>query len=350
MTSILVESSNTNYSNDSRGVLFNYDKTTLIQYPLGNTSTTYTIPNTVTTLGNYAFYFAQHLSNIIIPSRVTTIPGDVFGNSRSLTTINIPPLITHLGVSLFAGSNNLTTVIFDSSNNLLTIGEYVFQDTAISSITLPNSVTSIGSNAFLGAGSLSSIIIPPAVTSIGSNAFLNCTALVSVSLTLNTINTLNSAGASPPIPTGGGALSSFYGSGGVTIIVIPSSSSIVSDPEPAPEPEPEPEPDPPQEPSIFKYSDDTTSSTSDTILTTSSYSIPAGQTLVNVNVGNLVTSIESYTFTIINSTLDTLSFTPIPVITTIGQYAFRNCNVLSQVYIPKSVTTIGQNAFQNCTS
>ena len=226
LQSINVESGNAIYSSDSNGVLFNLNKTELYQYPLGNSLTTYTVPNTVTTIGYSAFYFAQHLTNISIPASVTSIGNDAFGNSPSLTTINIPPLITNLGYSLFGGSTQLATIIFDSSNNLLTIGDYVFQDTAITSITLPNSVTSIGSFAFFGAVSLSSITIPPPVTSIGSNAFLSCTSLTDVSLTLSAINALNSAGASPPIPTGGGALSSFYGSGPVTITVIPEPMAI----------------------------------------------------------------------------------------------------------------------------
>ena len=238
LQSINVEPGNAVYSSDSNGVLFNINKAVLYQYPLGNSLTTYAIPNTVSTIGYGAFYFAQNLTNIIIPTSVTSIGNDVFGNSPSLTTINIPPLITNLGYSLFAGCSNLASITFDSINNLLTIGDYVFQDTAITSITLPNSVTSIGSFAFFGATDLLSIIIPPAVTSIGTDAFLSCTSLATVALTLSTINALNSAGATPPIPTGGGSLSSFYGSGTVTIEII----------QPAPAPAPAPAPYNPSRP------------------------------------------------------------------------------------------------------
>jgi|AntAceMinimDraft_6_1070360.scaffolds.fasta_scaffold07664_3 hypothetical protein len=229
LQSIIVEPANADYSSDSNGVLFNINKAVLYQYPIGNTLTTYVVPNTVSTLGYGAFYFAQNLTNIVIPPSVTLIGEIVFGSSPSLTTINIPPLITNLGFSLFAGCVQLATITFDSNDNLLTIGNNVFQGTAITSITLPNSVTSIGSAAFFGADLLS-IIIPPAVTSIGTDAFLSCTSLTNVSLTLSTVNTLNSAGASPPIPTGGGTLSSFYGSGTVTIEII----------QPAPAPAPAP--------------------------------------------------------------------------------------------------------------
>lgn len=229
LQSINVEPANAVYSSDSSGVLFNINKSVLYQYPLGNSLTTYAIPNTVSTLEYGSFYYAQNLTNIVIPPSVTLISEIVFGSSPSLTTINIPPLITNLGFSLFAGCVQLATITFDSNDNLFTIGNNVFQGTAITSITLPNSVTSIGSAAFFGADLLS-IIIPPAVTSIGTNAFLSCTSLTNVSLTLSTINTLNSAGASPPIPTGGGSLSSFYGSGTVTIEII----------RPAPAPAPAP--------------------------------------------------------------------------------------------------------------
>ena len=219
LQSINVEPGNAVYSSDINGVLFNINKSVLYQYPLGNSLITYAIPNTVSTIGYGAFYFAQNLTNISIPPTVTSIGELVFGNSPSLTTINIPPLITNLGFSLFAGSSQLASITFDSINNLLTIGNNVFLGTAITSITLPNSVTSIGSSAFFGADLLS-IIIPPAVNSIGTDAFLSCTSLTNVSLTLSTVNTLNSAGASPPIPIEGGTLSSFYGSGTVTIRII----------------------------------------------------------------------------------------------------------------------------------
>ena len=78
LASITVNSNNNNYSSQD-GVLFNKNKTTLIQYPMGNTRTSYTIPNSVTSIGGYAFYSCDNLTSITIPNSVTSIGDHAFG-------------------------------------------------------------------------------------------------------------------------------------------------------------------------------------------------------------------------------------------------------------------------------
>lgn len=84
LTGITVDSNNEYYSSDEYGVLFNKDKTTLIQYPKGNTRTSYTIPDGVTSISNSAFYNCVNLTSITIPDSVTTIGDYVFYDGELL--------------------------------------------------------------------------------------------------------------------------------------------------------------------------------------------------------------------------------------------------------------------------
>jgi hypothetical protein len=89
LTSISVDVNNNNYSSDENGVLFNKDKTTLIQYPIGSTDSSYTIPEGVTSIGEYAFYQASSLTSITIPASVTSIGNDAFFEASALRNSKI---------------------------------------------------------------------------------------------------------------------------------------------------------------------------------------------------------------------------------------------------------------------
>ncbi len=125
------------------------------------------IPNTVTTIGNYAFY-TSGLSKVTIPNSVTSIGNGAF-QVNQLTNVNIPNSVTSMGVSAFA-TNQLTNVTI--SNGLTTLNQSVFGANQLTSIVIPNSVTTIESNAF-SSNKLTSIKIPNSVTTIKSNAFKN---------------------------------------------------------------------------------------------------------------------------------------------------------------------------------
>ena len=131
LTGIWVAEGNSHYANDASGVLFNKDKTTLVQCP-----------------GAFAAY--------TIPDSVTSIGDNTFDHCTSLTSVTIPDSVT-------------------------SIGEWAFYwCTSLTSVTIPDSVTSIGDNTFDHCTSLTSVTIPDGVTSIGWRAFSNCTSLTDV--------------------------------------------------------------------------------------------------------------------------------------------------------------------------
>ena len=123
LTSITVDSNNQYYSSDEYGVLFNKDKTTLIQYPTGNTRTIYTIPNSVTTIGDDAFAHCDSLTSVTIPDSVITIGGRVFGWTFNLKTIRYSGTEEEWEkISIGADNEKLKDLVkIKGSNNVLVI-------------------------------------------------------------------------------------------------------------------------------------------------------------------------------------------------------------------------------------
>lgn len=132
LTSFSVASGNTVLSNDSRGVLFDKNKTVLKAYPQGNTSTTYTIPSTVTEVEYDAFWTNNYLKKITLPDNVTTIGGYAFGTCHSLKEINIPAKVTKFGNYAFNSSTleSVTSAITSPT----AIDETVFNSITTSAI------------------------------------------------------------------------------------------------------------------------------------------------------------------------------------------------------------------------
>ena len=128
---------------------------TIITYAEAS-GTTYNIPESVTTIGGYAFTWCTSLTSVNIPDSVTTIRECAFCACSSLTSVNIPESVT-------------------------TIGDYAFWNCdSFTSVNIPDSVTTIGDYAFTDCNSLTSVTIPDSVTTIGSKAFYSCYSLTSV--------------------------------------------------------------------------------------------------------------------------------------------------------------------------
>ena len=132
---LLISLTGTRYFTLKDDVLYTADETTLIWCPCKNKEYV-NVPNSVTSIGDYAFRLCERLTSIIIPDSVTSIGIDTFYGCKSLTNITIPNSVTNIGIFAFKGCESLTN------------------------ITIPDSVTSIGDFAFEDCKSLTNIIIP----------------------------------------------------------------------------------------------------------------------------------------------------------------------------------------------
>ena len=148
--------------------------------------------------------------NVVIPKTYRGIPVKIIKDSAfsfqtRIKSVTIPDSVTSIGQEAFVGCTGLMSVTI--GNGVTSIGDYAFNDcTGLTSIAIPDGVTSIGWSAFKGCTGLTSITIPNNVTSIGTEAFRGCTGLTSVTMG-NSVTSI-----------GGGA---FYGCTGLTSIAIP---------------------------------------------------------------------------------------------------------------------------------
>jgi uncharacterized repeat protein (TIGR02543 family) len=151
------------------------------------------------------------VGDLSFPSGVTQLGNYSFQNS-GITSVTIPNTVTDIGMAVFRGATGLTNVTFEAGSILTYIGSAAFERTAIASIDLPTSLTFLGNYVFWSNSALTSITIPSGVTEIQLNSFENVTTLASVTLpsTLTYIQT-----------------QAFKGATALTSIVIPNSVTFI---------------------------------------------------------------------------------------------------------------------------
>ena len=222
LTGIVVENGNPRFdSRDNCNAIIETADNTLI-FGCKNTI----IPNTVTAIGDHAFEDCTGLTSIAIPNSVTSIGYGAFQGCTGLTSIVIPNSVTYIEDYTFYGCTKLTRIVIPNTvtavgqqafyntawfynqpgglvyagmvaysykgmmpsgtrialkEGTLGIADYAFQDCrGLTSIVIPNSVTSIGYGAFFDCVGLTSIAIPNSVTAIDQAAFFDCTGLTSI--------------------------------------------------------------------------------------------------------------------------------------------------------------------------
>ena len=311
LTSLVVDKNNGTY--DSRNNCNAIIETSTNNLIVGCKNTI--IPNSVTSIGESAFYNCSGLTSVTIPNSVTSI-GDrayagcsgltsvtfnaenctnmstPFSDCTNLTSLTIGDKVTVIPSNAFRGCSGLTSVTFNAEkctemgSYLYTVFEYC---TNLKFLTIGNKVTIIPNSAFYGCSGLTSVTIPNSVTSIGDRAFGGCSGLTSVTIG----NSVTSIGRQ-----------AFADCSGLTSIVIPNSVTSIG---------------------------------------SSAFSGCSG--LTSVTIPNSVTSIGGFAF------YDCSGLTSVTIpnsVTFIGNNAFRGCSGLTSVSIPNSVTSIDDCAFSSC--
>ena len=232
LTEIIVDSNNKLYISKN-GILFDKNLEIIVCYPGGKIGS-FTIPDSVTSVGDYAFNGCTGLTSVTIPDSVTSIRSSAFWGCTGLTSITIPDSVTSIRFGTFFDCTGLTSVTIPDSvtsigdsafynctsltsvtipNSVTSIGVFAFDGcTSLTSITIPGSVISIRDYAFNGCTGLTSVIIPDSVTSIGWNAFSGCTGLTSITIPDSVTSIENSA---------------FYGCTSLTDVTIPDSVTSI---------------------------------------------------------------------------------------------------------------------------
>ena len=278
------------------------------------------------------------LGSLILPSSVVysvntyvviKISERAFYRSNGLTSITIPSTITTFEAMAFYGCSGLTSVYYtgdiagwcgidfdeSESNPIRYAHKLYINDTLVTNLVVPNSVTEIKQYSFYGATCLTSLTIPNSVTSIGGSAFYGCSGLTG-SLTIP--NSVTSIG-----------YGAFYGCSGFTgSLTIPNSvTSISSD--------------------AFRGCSGLTSLTiPNSVTSIGDYAFMNCSGLTSLTIPNSVTSIDASAF--MNCSGLTGSLTIPNSVTSIGSYAFYGCSGLTSLTIPNSVTSIGYDAFDGC--
>ena len=315
--------------------------------------TSITIPESVTYIGERAFYGCSGLTSITIQEGVLTIGERAFYGCSGLTSITIPGSVEHIEAEAFDKCENLSTAIiknrqggygqvsiflydrcltsikklilnrvfsksdkaspFSENLKIVEIGDglhYIWDNqfygfNGLTSIKIPESVTSIGKRAFYGCSSLTSINIPQSITKIESEVFYGCSSLTSINIPQNVTNIESEA---------------FGGCTNLTAIIEQGETDIT----------------------LASGSFDIKRLIANRNI---SGGAPFSGKLIFADLGNKVTHISDRLF----SGCYGLTSINIPEsVTKIGKWAFNNCSRLTSINIPKSVTKIEEGAFYSC--
>ena len=319
-----------------------------LTWTLSDDGTTLTISGTGTEMEDYStlgtrapwFSFDSTITTIILPDTLTRIGNSAFF-ATNITSIEIPSSVTVIGTAAFCECQNLAYVNFEDLTNLTTIGGSAFQSTAIPEVNLSNtSVTTIGAGAFQYDDDLTTVIIPTTVTTLRDHAFGGCDSLVNFNIpvgsSLTTIEdsafwstgftTLDLSNATELSNIGGSAIQKCVN---LQTIIFPTTDSLT----------------------IGGYAFlDNVNMTSIDLSGVGSLTLSGPRTFAESGLQSIdlsdtnLTSIPNQAFYGCSS----LTTVTLPTgLTSIGDSAFYGCTSLATVEVPDSLTTIGNSAFVN---
>lgn len=173
-----VSRENNFFSTDGFGVLFNKNKTELIQAPAALTGS-YTVPATVKKIGPMAFEMTS-FTNVMIPGSVEFIGEGAFRYSDTLSSVTMANGVAYIQSDAFRNCTKLKTVKLPDS--VAYIGKNAFAGSGIENISLPDRETHIDDYAFYGCESLKNVTVPEGIVSLGDGVFQYCTGLKTVAI------------------------------------------------------------------------------------------------------------------------------------------------------------------------
>ena len=274
------------------------------------------------------YSYRLNINTVNISNGITRI-GDYAFNGLGITSITIPDSVTSIGVDAFyyLKTYSLERSIYINSfkkwceidfenyySNPMSGGsELYLNNFLIKEIKIPNNITNINDYTFCGCRSLTSVTIPDSVTSIGEGAFRDCTNLTSIAIP----DSVTSIGPA------------FYGCKSLTCITIPDSITSIEN-------------------YTFYYCTSLTSITiPDSVTSIGEEAFNKCTSLTSITIPDSVTSIGRGAFR------DCTNLTSIAIpdsVTRIGEFTFSGCESLKSITIPDSVTSIGREAFSGCES
>ena len=346
LTDLTVSENNPNFSSVD-GVLFSKDKTTLVYYLPTRENAEYTVPDGTKEIADKAFSENVSLTKVTLPASLERVGANAFSNCMSLETVSfaaeskqlviddrafnntavssvsLPAGVSALGDEVFTNSA-LAEIEFAANSSLTALGNNVFSNTDLVNVTLPAGLRVLGNSVFRNCTLLESAVLPEGLTTMGDATFYGCSALTSVSLpsTLHTMGT-----------------ETFYGCSSLTRITFAANSQIET----------------------LSYDTFSDCTSLEEIELPASLTEIAGKDTENSSSYGLfqnMTSLKRVTFAegskclvigasaFEGSSLE--SFTIPSSVTTIGSRAFASTK-LTQISIPRTVTRMDNYAFSSCT-
>lgn len=295
--------------------------------------TVFTIPKSVMSIGTFAFSACTKLTDITVPASVTSIGIYAFSGCTSLASALILANVSAIPYDMFYQCSSLATV--DIQSPITSIEGEAFCCCPFTSFTIPDGVTSIGTNAFADCRKLTSITLPASVTSIGTHVFSQCFSLSSVTI----------QGHLASIPD-----YAFYSCEALSSFAIPSGVTSIGG-------------------AAFSYCTALTACTiPDSVKSIGGSAFSCCTKLTDIAIPSSVKNLGGGVFqgctALASATINATSYELPPEmfeqctalasvslsesIVSIDERAFNSCSSLTSVTIPATVTTIGQNAFSGC--